>query len=682
MRHSLSLALLLPALALLPAACELGDDPGRDSSDLTGCAEGSTFRVGSGIYDVTGPAAGLGMMGYAMLGQKTAGIHTRLWSRAHVIESPCSDTRVVFVSVDLQSVSQAVKQAVIRRLQEIFGDVYHDGNVLLSATHTHSGPGGYALYALYDLTIKGFNQQNFDAIVQGITESIVAADMSLAKASIRSARVTADVPIGVNRSADAYQRNPEDERERYATDTNPEMVLLRFDRPDGTSPGLINWYALHGTSMSNHNRLISSDNKGRASYIFEKWKRQDPKLPGTFVASFAQADEGDVSPTGPLGSNADGHADFSNTQQAGVRQFNLAKRAYDTAKQVTGDVGFVHTYVKFDAVTVAPEFGGGQPHTTCPAALGLSMIAGTEDGKGFGAEGMSCSEINSSIPLELACTLTQNSCQGEKPVLLTTGTKKPVPWTPEVLPLQILRVANTAIVGVPFELTTMAGRRVREQVMKDVAGSGIDQVVIAGLSNAYAGYVATREEYAQQDYEGASTHFGPYELGAILQEVHKLAVALRNGDDVDPGPAPRVIDPASAIHVDPRPNEDKVPSGKAFGQIEIDALASYNRGEVVNVSFFSAHPAQNLRTMDSYVYVEMKTGAGWTVVQNDNDPETIVRFPHRSCRLLATCYLAAIEWTIRADATPGTYRIRHAGEAVKAGHTAAYEGISREFTVK
>lgn len=34
-------------------------------------------------------------------------------------------------------------------------------------------------------------------------------------------------------------------------------------------------------------------------------------------------------------------------------------------------------------------------------------------------------------------------------------------------------------------------------------------VVIAGPANAYAHYIATREEYGVQRYEGASTIYGP-----------------------------------------------------------------------------------------------------------------------------------------------------------------------------
>ena len=51
-------------------------------------------------------------------------------------------------------------------------------------------------------------------------------------------------------------------------------------------------------------------------------------------------------------------------------------------------------------------------------------------------------------------------------------------------------------------------------------------MVIAGLSNTYADYIVTPEEYSVQRYEGASTIYGPYTLPAYIQEFNKLAVAL------------------------------------------------------------------------------------------------------------------------------------------------------------
>lgn len=57
---------------------------------------------------------------------------------------------------------------VIRRLKDKYKGLYHEGNVLLSATHTHSAPGGFLQYVLYIVTTQGFIRQSFEAIVIGI----------------------------------------------------------------------------------------------------------------------------------------------------------------------------------------------------------------------------------------------------------------------------------------------------------------------------------------------------------------------------------------------------------------------------------------------------------------------------------------------------------------------------------
>lgn len=57
--------------------------------------------------------------------------------------------------------------------------------------------------------------------------------------------------------------------------------------------GSINWFAVHCTSLSNTNRLISGDNKGVASQMMEKKYKVKSK---NYVGAFAQSNEGDVSP--------------------------------------------------------------------------------------------------------------------------------------------------------------------------------------------------------------------------------------------------------------------------------------------------------------------------------------------------------------------------------------------------
>jgi neutral ceramidase len=117
------------------------------------------------------------MTGYAHTGQKTAGIHMRIFARAFVIaERQNPSKRVVYVNVDTWSIAQAVKLKVVERLNST---LYTIDNVLLSAIHSHATSGGYDYYTLYNVPTLGFNVQNFEAVVQGIVQAIQTADSSL-----------------------------------------------------------------------------------------------------------------------------------------------------------------------------------------------------------------------------------------------------------------------------------------------------------------------------------------------------------------------------------------------------------------------------------------------------------------------------------------------------------------------
>jgi neutral ceramidase len=605
----------LCAIALTAYACAAEPDPGDEGATevdgLTACGPDETFTLGSGIYDITGPAAELGMMGYAMLEQKTAGLHQRLRSRAFVVASPCTGKRAVFVSADLMSVSQAVKQGVVEKLQARYGALYGHENVMLSATHTHAGPGGYIDYALYNLTVLGFDKQNYNAVVEGIYQSIVRAHEGAAPGRVRRAEGQL-AGAAINRSRDAFLRNPAAEI-GGEPETDQTMTLLRFDALDGRAVGTVNWFAVHPTSMGNDNKLISGDNKGYASYLFEKQKGTDYLAPGpAFVAAFAQSNEGDVSPNIFGGTQGEGANDFESTAASGKRQYDAAKALYDAAAQpIGGGVDYRFAYVKLDQVSVAPVYtGGAGAQATCRASIGVSMLAGAEDGPGYGSEGFTCEDIGATFDLgeALVCAGLSIPCQGEKPVVLETGAFAP-PWTPNVLPLQIVRLGKLALVGVPFELTTVSGRRLRKTVLDELAPAGVDRVVIAGLANSYAGYVATREEYGAQHYEGASTHFGPHTLAALQQEYARVARALRDNTAVSStAQPPELRDQQHTIQTGVI--FDSPPLGKSFGAVISQPAASYKAGQTVSASFWGAHPKNNLRIQDSFVRVERSTAAG------------------------------------------------------------------------
>jgi len=686
----LILALLFSTILYSPVPSAYADSPSDD-----------VYNIGAGIYDITGDAAEVRMMGYASTDQITSGIHTRLRSRAFIIGDAANTNRVVFVSADLGILPRSVKQKVIDKLRAKFGNLYSDQNVLLSATHTHDGPGGYSHYALYNITIMGFIKENFDVIVNGIYQSIVNAHNNMEPGHITVNRGQLD-GVSVNRSLDAYNNNPSSELQNYTDDVDKTMTSLNFINMAGQPIGTVNWFALHGTSMNKYNTLISADNKGYASYLYEKSMNTDYSNPKTFVAAFAQSNEGDVSPN-IYGNGVKGYGDneFESTEYAGHKQFEAAVQLNDNATQyLSGSVDFRHQFVDFENITVAPEYADGIERYTAPAAMGYSFATGAEDGPSDIAmfhEGMTQDDYP--LGSASAVSVTQGfisimpffgSIVGTnypklwplhypKPILFATSKGQPYPWTPSILPLQILKIGQLKIIAVPAEFTTMAGRRLVNTVQSVMDDSdGI--YVIAGLSNTYSDYVTTKEEYDTQNYEGASTLFGPWTLAAYQQKFADLALSLKNGTTLNSGPTP--------IDLSNKQNNfqtgvvfDDVPIGKQFGSIVKNVKASYNKGDVATVTFWGGHPKNDLKTQSTFLEVQRKDGNTWTVVSRDWDWDT--KYIWKRVTLGGSTSQVTIEWDIPLDAASGTYRIVHYGNYKNGWDQKIYPytGTSSTFTV-
>jgi neutral ceramidase len=256
--------------------------------------ENGTYLIGRSLADITLPVVGMPMMGFVRADQISEGLHQRQYARTFVIADASGKNRVALVTCDLAFPTHTLKLAVLDRLREKFGDRYEYANVVLAATHTHAAPGGYHHHISSGPLGGGFYRQCFDALVDGISESISAADADLKPGKVLLAQGEVE-GAGVNRSRVAYMNNPAAERAQYRSDVDTTMTLLKFARDDGPI-GALNWFAVHGTSMNYHNRLISGDNKGYAAYAMEQAHGTRHSGKPEFVAAFAQSNAGDVTP--------------------------------------------------------------------------------------------------------------------------------------------------------------------------------------------------------------------------------------------------------------------------------------------------------------------------------------------------------------------------------------------------
>jgi neutral ceramidase len=696
------------------------------------------------------------MMGYGLAQQETIGLHIRLFARAFVFANT-DGQRVVFVSAELGQLFSSVKQGVIKELTRLYGGMYSDENVMISATHTHAGPGGYSHHAMYNLTTLGHVAQNYEAIVAGITEAVVQAHENLAPATLSIATDRMFERASVNRSEVAFLRNREIATpsagpgvgsggpglgagsggpglgagsgepvsggpglvsagylvEPFSNEpVNWEMSVLGIHR-EGRGVGAISWFPVHNTSMSQGNRLVSSDHKGFAAYRFERMMGTVAPFqnPGGFVAAFPNGAEGDMSPNiapgfrGPA-ADASGPQEFRSMEIIGDREYATAVSLFARPSQtrVTGDVDFRHRFVQMPGfvVTSTDQQNGEGGVTLCTAAYGFSFMAGSEDGPtGSSSEGLvmtsttedelerARSDYRAGMPTvfrDAAANLVgdlNDRCQLPKPVLLHTGRLR---WTPEIVPFQLLRLGSVAIAGIPAEMTIQAGRRLQARILSALQPVGVQSVVLTGLANEYSGYVVTPEEYDTQQYEGASTLFGRLTFEAYLQIFGELAEAMAAGSATSPGPTPPDLSRIPQIELRPGVVLDDMVPGGEFGEVLTQPPASVSRGATVEVRFRSGHPKNDLRRNDTYLRIERNVGGpNWELVAWDSMPETMIlwrRLPPNG--LLLGLSAVDVVWRIPEDAEPGTYRISHAGRW-KNGITGAlipYQGTTQTFEVR
>ncbi|KAI9333422.1 Neutral/alkaline nonlysosomal ceramidase [Obelidium mucronatum] len=754
------------------------DFPMTDSPD-------AAIMVGTGKSDISLPIGEVNMMGYAEILQNANGIHLRLKARAFIFTNPeSSKHRAVYVCADLGFMSSIARQQIAERLNTT---EYHDPetnqpyytieNVMVSVTHTHSGPGGFADGFMYQITSLGKVPMAREAVVDAIVSAIQYAHSDL-ESSLRKSeknqefhRVVVNTGIlrngGLNRSPSSYNQNPEQERAMYDSNVDQKMVGVSiWTRPTNRSSSRMkahaNWFPVHGTSLHSENPLVSGDNKGFASYLWElEENRKNPGL--NFVAAFAQSNSGDVTPnlipprckdTGEpcdgskggcngdirkcvgLGPGEDsGKSDFYAAEYIGRLQYEKAKQMTNSTISTRGVLSkgpilFRHAWV--DMGDVAVELPDGTYGRTCSAAMGKAFIAGTTDGKGLMYSYQGYNKRDKNMVLGFIGELLNSRpastelerCHHPKQILFNTGENHvPYPWQPSILPLQLFVLGRKlALVGQPSEITTMAGRRLRESVKKALLDDNVfdedGEVVVVGLANAYSSYACTFEEYQMQRYEGGSTAFGPHTLSAYIKLFTQMAHSVKDPSRAvkpgEPAPAPEneislvspvLLDSArpggsfgDAIQQPDKIIYSEVPK-KFVGTPVVVDMGTLGDGNVsrriknvtttVKASFQCAHPrngpgkVSESTGVPTFMTVEkqsLKNLSDWSEFLTDADWDTKFLWTRSG----VTESICKVEWDIgrTVPAEPGTYRFRIFGVAKTLFGEKKYSGKSLPFSLK
>ncbi len=537
------------------------------------------FHIGWAKQAIQIEPKGYAMFGYGQWSHRAHGQKTPLYARAFCIQDDQKNVTII-CCLEMGCITHAMREAACEQLKQQLGTAFNDSAFVLTATHTHSAPGGCSHDALYNMPTPGFIPEHLSAVTQAIVDAVTQAWQSLQPTDIQlaGAEFADHIPVAWNRSLAAYNRNPDvtqyqDNQRHLALDRR--MNALGFYR-NGQLHALLSLFGVHATCLGNSLDQLDGDNKGYAAAQAEQW------LAGQGVANpvaiFAQATAGDVSPhfhgKGQLlrRNRIKGDAEYAYAQQNGNYQSDMALRLLSQAPQnsINGELDSILSYMDFSCFHVDAEFANGEQHAyTSDPCHGSAFFAGTPvDGLGTPAplaktmalmaktvKKWRLSSFNNNNP-DTAYYQRLYASQGPKAIVLEAGKKRILgraldsspsvldpliaemnrqvkagaivdsAMVPSVIPLQIMVVGTLALLCCPGEFTTMAGQRLVNTVQPILQPHGIEQVLLCSYCNDYMGYVTTFEEYQEQAYEGGHTLYGQWTLAAFQTGFSRLAQQL------------------------------------------------------------------------------------------------------------------------------------------------------------
>jgi neutral ceramidase len=489
---------LAPLAAAPPPRVQLEVTPAADA-ELPHVAG---LLAGAAEVDIT-PPPGMPKAGHSSNAQSGIGFRTRL--HAHVLHLRAGTTSLAIVQCDLLAGSSIVAQLVARAVAEDT-DVRLPG-LFLGATHTHAGPGQF--HGSEAMNRFASNHSGFDPAWTGWLVDRIAGAVREAVATRRPARLAFGATevwgLTRNRSVEAYVRNENvvdksTPPQRKYEAINPWLHLLRVDAAaadGGYEPlGATAIFSIHGTGISQRDNAFNAD---VWAYLKGELVRHIVRTTGRrAVVGAVEGTHGDVAPAVRPGLLV-----YPEAERVGSAIGAAAADLYDRLEGSLGaDVELAAGLREIDLGT-SPEVGG----ITLPApSFGMATMAGARENN---------TPVIHHIP-PFRPGWPKPRARGPHGAKWIPGGRRlhdrivPASSFPSVLPVQVLRIAGTLVVGLPFEITVEAGSRVVAAV-RDAVGeaAGIERVAVSSLANEQFCYLTTPEEYSLQRYEGGNTLYGP-----------------------------------------------------------------------------------------------------------------------------------------------------------------------------
>ncbi|HWB84676.1 MAG TPA: neutral/alkaline non-lysosomal ceramidase N-terminal domain-containing protein [Bryobacteraceae bacterium] len=434
------------------------------------------LRVGRAAVDIT-PPVGVPMAGYYYV-RVSEGVHDPLHAKALVLEE--NGVKAAMVALDLVGIPRKFVDAAREQIGKTTG--VPPANVMISATHSHTGPEmGGRLLGVQPAT-KKLADEYLNGLPARIAESVRKAEADLQPARVLVATGREDSVSFVRRyymkdgtvGWNPGKRNPNVVRPVGGID--PEIPIAVFETPEGKPLAVYINFACHQDTTGG--MLFSADYAYTISRLLSEVKGADVMTLFTIGAA-GNINHLDVNNPGPQSSPAE-------AERIGVILTGDILKAWPHLKEI--DPGTLK--VSHEAVTLPlAEYKSGDVEK----ARGIVARYGVKNADPF------YTRVNAFKILEL------DERHGE-------------PIHAEV---QVISLGNQlAWVGMPGEIFVDLGKEVK-------VASPFPHTILAALANGAIGYIPDRAAYPQGAYEVVASRVAPGGGERMVDSAIRQLIALR-----------------------------------------------------------------------------------------------------------------------------------------------------------
>jgi neutral ceramidase len=418
------------------------------------------MKAGTSKANIT-PPVGLELSGWSF--GPSVGIHDDLHTKVLALES--GNDRAVIVTADLIGFSteyaDRIRSGIARKVG--MGREF----VLVSCSHTHSGPG--------TMKIRQWGAVDEMYVETVISHILGAADMALrSMAEARIGTATGVVEgVAVNR------------RKRELGPVDEQLGVMRIDDAQGTVRAVLMNYSCHPVAAHDWENLITADYPGYATRVIETIKGH-----GT-TAMFTTGAAGDINPVA-----------YHHIKLAEKYGNMIGAEALKVAEAIDTD-----DRLEIRAATRIVEL----PVRKLPSASELQGLITELRAK---IARMQCAADTD--PHKLSDERIRLEWAQEALQLLRGGHEA----DSLKMEIQVLRLNDTAFVAIPGELFVEIGLNIK-------ASSPFPYTFIVELANGSVNYLPTRRAFSEGGYELdlASKVYGIYALTPDVQDIIERAAA-------------------------------------------------------------------------------------------------------------------------------------------------------------